>query len=43
MKHKDKTRKMLKLGHFWNYIRNALEVSKCGAGEKWKRSIEPIT
>jgi hypothetical protein len=30
------------LGHFGKYITNTWKVLKCGAGEKWGRSVEPI-
>jgi hypothetical protein len=33
---------VLKLGRFWQLIRNTWTVLKCGAGEKWKRSVGPI-
>jgi hypothetical protein len=29
---------LLILGHFGKYIRNTLEILKCGAGEGWRRS-----
>jgi hypothetical protein len=30
---------VLKLGHFGQQIRNTWKVFKCGAGERWKRSV----
>jgi hypothetical protein len=33
---------MLKLGSFETLIRNTWEVSKCGAGEGWRRLVGPI-
>jgi hypothetical protein len=30
---------VLKLGQFEEYIRNTWNVLKCGAGEKWRRSV----
>jgi len=32
----------MKLGHFGKWIRNNLKVSTSGAGEGWRRSVEPI-
>jgi hypothetical protein len=32
----------LKLGHFGKQIGNTWEGLKCGAGEGWRRSVEPI-
>jgi len=34
---------VLKLGHFGQQIRNTWKVSKCGAGEGWRRSVGLIT
>ena len=33
---------VLKLGRFGQQIRNTWKVSKCGAGEGWRRSVGPI-
>jgi hypothetical protein len=33
---------VLKLGHFGKQIRNAWKVLKCGAEEKWRRSVGSI-
>jgi hypothetical protein len=33
---------VLKCGHFGKEIRNTWKVLKCGAGEGWRRSFEPI-
>ena len=45
----EKSNKMLhlehgfvKLGRFGQQIRNTWKVSKCGAGEGWRRSVGPI-
>jgi hypothetical protein len=32
----------LKLGHFRKQTRNTWKDLKCGAGERWRRSIGPI-
>jgi len=31
-----------KLGHFGKQIRNIWKVMKCGARERWRRSVGPI-
>jgi hypothetical protein len=33
---------VLKLGGFEKFIRNNWKVLKCGVGEGWRRSFEPI-
>jgi hypothetical protein len=33
---------VLKLGHFGQIDPNYLEVLKCGAGERWRKSVGPI-
>jgi hypothetical protein len=33
---------MLNLGYYGRQSRNTWEVLKCGFGEGWRRSVEPI-
>ena len=33
---------VLKIEHLQKWVQNILKVLKCGAGERWRRSVGPI-